>query len=72
MSRIAISGTKFGTGPVEVNVRSSVPELDAFDRLALGAERAGIEVLDLVAAVGPLLDFARERVDRDAIVRILR
>src|SRR4029078_10938290 len=30
------------------------------------------EVLDLVTATGALLDLARERVDRNAVVRILR
>ena len=29
MSRIATSGTKFGTGPVEVNVSSCVPSCTA-------------------------------------------
>ena len=47
-------------------------ELDTFDRLALGTQRAGVEILDLVAAVGPLLDFARECVDGHAIMRVLR
>ena len=46
-------------------------ELQRLDRLALGAERAGVEVLDLVAAVGALLDLAREGVDRHAVVRVL-
>ena len=47
-------------------------ELDTFDRLALGTERAGVEILNLVSPVGPLLDFARERVDRHAVMRVLR
>ena len=47
-------------------------ELHAFDRFALGAERAGVERLDLVAAVGARFDFAREGVDRHAVVRVLR
>ena len=46
-------------------------DLQGFDRLALGAERAGVEILDLVAAAGARLDLARERVDGDAVVRVL-
>ena len=46
-------------------------KLNTFDRLTLGAQRSGIEILDLVAAVGSLLDLARERVDGDAVMRIL-
>ena len=71
MSRIATSGTKFGIGSGRRQREVERAELDALDRLALGAERAGIEILDLVAAVGARLDLAREGVDRDAVVRVL-
>ena len=46
-------------------------KLNAFDRLALRAERTRIEILDRVATVAALLDLARERVDGDAVVRVL-
>ena len=47
-------------------------KLNALDRLALGAQRPGVEILNLVAPIGSLLDLARERVDGDAVVRVLR
>ena len=47
-------------------------ELRAFDRFTLSAQRAGVEVLHFVTAAGALLDFPGERVDGDAVMRILR
>ena len=46
-------------------------ELNSFDRLALGAKRARVEILHLVATVRTFLDFASKRIDRHTIVRIL-
>ncbi len=46
-------------------------DLQRLDRFALGAEGAGIEILDLVAAAGSRLDLAGEGVDGDAVVRVL-
>ena len=62
MSRIATSGTKFGTGPVDVIVRSSVPSCSASIDSALGAQCARIESLDLVAAAGALASTSRAKV----------
>jgi hypothetical protein len=46
-------------------------ELHRFNGLALATERAGIERLDLVAAVGALFDLFGKGVDTHALVRVL-
>jgi hypothetical protein len=39
--------------------------------LALAAERAGIEILDFVAAIGALFNLFRKRVNANTLVRVL-
>jgi hypothetical protein len=47
-------------------------QLHRLDRLALAAQRAVVEGLDLVAAAGALFDLLGEDVDGHALVRVLR